>query len=42
MPRELAERINDAIEKGPVNICGTSGLLNEIADFWEKMVFGTI
>ena len=37
---ELAERINDAIESGPVNICGTSGLLNEIAGLWEKMAFG--
>ncbi len=39
---ELAERINDAIESGPVNICGTSGLLNEIAGllgengFWNE------
>lgn len=30
---ELAERISDASEHGPVNICGTSGLLNEIAGF---------
>lgn len=30
---ELTERIHDASQSGPVNICGTSGLLNEIAGF---------